>query len=253
MPATAERIDRSAPRIRARKTAPAPISGCPIDLGHGIRIPPGIVDHESFRKWARSVELSRRARLAFYRGTVWVDADMERLYRHNRVKQAFNLGLGGLAVSQERGMYLPDGMLLSNAAAGLSNIPDGIYVSLEALEDGRVQEVDGDTDDATELVGSPEMTLEIVSDSSEKKDMVDLPALYFAAGIWEYWIVDARQEPVRFEILRRGSRGFVAVKPLPGGWLKSTVFGCDFRLVQGRNRLGRAEYALEWRVNRIKK
>jgi Uma2 family endonuclease len=75
----------------------------------------------------------------------------------------------------------------------------------------------------------PSLVLEVASDSSESKDE-RLVEKYFAAGVGEYWRIDARADPVQFTILRRGPAGFVPV-PRRGGRMKSTVFGRSFRLV----------------------
>ena len=44
--------------------------------------------------------------------------------------------------------------------------------------------------------------VEIVSDASVKKDTERLPAAYHAAGIREFWLIDARGVEVRFTIHR---------------------------------------------------
>src|SRR5256885_8764701 len=48
-----------------------------------------------------------------------------------------------------------------------------------------------------ELEGTPDMVLEVVSESSVQKDTKRLRQLYWQAGIREYWLVDARREPDR--------------------------------------------------------
>jgi Uma2 family endonuclease len=88
-----------------------------------------------------------------------------------------------------------------------------------------------------------DMVLEVVSDSSVQKDYDLLRRAYWEADIREYWLVDARKEPARFDILRHGSRGYVAVRK-QDGWVKSTVFGKSFRLTQRRNDLGQPEFSL---------
>jgi Uma2 family endonuclease len=63
------------------------------------------------------------------------------------------------------------------------------------------------------------------------------------AGIREYWLIDARKAPVKFDLLRHGSRGYVSVRK-QDGWVKSTVFGKSFRLTQTQNALGHHEFTL---------
>jgi Uma2 family endonuclease len=81
---------------------------------------------------------------------------------------------------------------------------------------------------SSELIGSPDMVLEVVSTSSVQKDTVILPELYWKAGVREHWLVDPRGEEVIFDIFKRGEKGFERVKGR--GWLKSAVFGKSFRL-----------------------
>ena len=57
-----------------------------------------------------------------------------------------------------------------------------------------------------ELDGSPDMVLEVVSDSSVEKDIDVLMDLYWKAGIREYWLVDARGERIEFKILCHTAR-----------------------------------------------
>jgi Uma2 family endonuclease len=73
-----------------------------------------------------------------------------------------------------------------------------------------------------------------------------LRAAYWEAGVREYWIVDARREPLEFDILRSTARGFVSSRKQQG-WIKSAVFGKSFRLRQGTNALWHPEYTLEVR------
>ena len=79
-----------------------------------------------------------------------------------------------------------------------------------------------------------------------KKDTQVLRRLYWEAGISEYWLVDARKEEPRFELLRRGSRGYTAARTQEG-WLRSAVFGRSFRLTHEPDRLGHPRYRVEIR------
>src|SRR5207253_1770358 len=133
------------------------------------------------------------------------------------VKQEFNLVLGGLAKTGRLGLYMPDGMLLSNEEANLSCQPDGTFVSHQTLEEERIRLVEGKDEGYVELEGTPDMVLEVVSNSSVEKDTETLRDLYWQAGIPEYWLVDARGEAVTFEILRHTPRGYVSTRK-QSGW-----------------------------------
>ncbi len=180
----------------------------PLVLDGALRVPAGVGDLESFRQWARSEEAPDHVRLAWLAGLLWVDRTREQAYTHNDVKTEVARVLHGLARSSRQGRYCVDGMLLSNPAADLSTIPDGLYVSFAALQAGRVLQVPGRIAGVVEFEGSPDMVLEAVSESSVEKDTVRLPALYQQAGIREFWRIDARQA-LRFEIFQLTDAGYV--------------------------------------------
>jgi Uma2 family endonuclease len=225
-------------------------------VNEAVWIPSYVVDLDSFCHWACSEQFPDRGRVSYLRGEIWVDLSMEEMYTHNRVKTKFTIVVGGLAESAGLGVFL-DGMLLRNSQANLSTVPDGVFVSYDTLRGGRVRrlegtssgffELDGSPDMVSgffELDGSPDMVLEVVSAHSVRKDTVDLKNSYWQAGIREYWLVDARAEPVRFDILKHGARGYTATRRQAGGWLKSAVFGRSFRLTRQVDPLGDPQYTL---------
>src|SRR5262249_53398729 len=142
--------------------------------------------------------------------------------------------------------YLHDGILLTNAEADFSSGPDGAFVSRDSLETSRVRFIEGRGAGYVELEGSPDMVLEVVSDSSVHKDTVTLRDLYWQAGVREYWLVDVRGERLAFDILRHTAKGYTATRK-QGGWLKSAVFGKSFRLSRRIDERGNPEHTLEVR------
>ena len=106
--------------------------------------------------------------------------------------------------------------------------------------------VEGEKEGYLELEGTPDMVLEIVSASSVEKDTETLPDLYWRAGIPEYWLVDAREARLEFDIFRHESDGYVAMRK-HGGWIKSGVFGKSFRLSRQIDDEGNPEYSLSVR------
>jgi Uma2 family endonuclease len=66
------------------------------------------------------------------------------------------------------------------------------------------------------------------------------------AGIREYWLVDARKEPLSFDILRYTPKGYRTTAK-KDDWLKSVVFGKFFRLIHQTSERGDPEYTLEVR------
>lgn len=211
-----------------------------------VHVPVGGNDLESFRQWMHSDESPEQTALFFLAGEVWIDMSKEQFFSHNQIKQAFFRVLGGLVKQGRLGTFCPGGMLLSNANAELSGNPDGMFVSKESFREERVRMIEGAEDGIVELEGSPDMVLEVVSDSSVEKDNDLVADLYWKAGIREYWLVDARSERIEFQILRHTSRGYVATRPV-GGWRKSVVFGKSFQLTRQLDDLGHPEFTLDVR------
>jgi Uma2 family endonuclease len=210
-----------------------------------VSVPPWIRDLESFRSWAHSDEFPDSGQICYLNGEVWVDMSKEQ-FTHNQLKGEFGSVLMPLAKRMRPGRYFPDGYLLTNAAANLSTNPDGMFVSIKSLMTSRARLVEGSEEGFTELQGTPDMVLEMVSPSSVHKDTVVLLELYWKAGIDEYWLVDARGESLRFDILRRSARRYIATRK-QAGWVKSRVFGRSFRLMYQADALGHPQYTLEMR------
>lgn len=208
-----------------------------------VLVPTEVVDLESFRRWADSDDYPEKGRICYLKGEVWIDRSKEQVFTHIAVKTEYTITLGALVKVNRMGRYLSDGLLLSNLLADISVKPDGTFISLEALQSGRVRLVEGTKEGYVELEGVPDMVLEVVSTSSVRKDTLILRQAYWEAGIPEYWLVDARRDPVRFNILRHTAKGYAATRN-QGGWLKSKVFGKAFQLTQGRDALGHPEYTL---------
>jgi Uma2 family endonuclease len=98
-----------------------------------------------------------------------------------------------------------------------------------------------------EIEGPPDVVVEIVSDSSTRKDTKRLPPLYASAGVPELWIADVRGEGMRFDfhVLREGR--YEVVEPEPEGWRRSERLGMSFRLVRRKTPIGSWRYRLQQR------
>ena len=211
-----------------------------------IHVPVWVNDLESFRRWTHSDASPEKSPIFFLAGEVWVDMTKEQIFSHVRLKQEFYRVLGTLAKTERKGDFFPDGLLLTNSEADLSGNPDGTFISSDSFRKGRVRLVAGIESGYVELEGSPEMVLEVVSDSSVEKDTELLRELYFKAGIREYWIADGRGELADLTILRRSGRGYIATRK-SAGWMKSTVFSKSFRLNRKNDILGHPEFVLDVR------
>lgn len=210
-----------------------------------IRVPGWVVDLDTFRQWAKSADYPQAGSVSFLDGAIFVDPTMEELFTHNQVKGAYAFAIMSVLGPTPSGMYVHDRMLLTHQAANLSTEPDGLFVFWNTIQANRLRLIEG-ADGYTELSGTPDMVLEIVSKNSVRKDTVVLRELYWKAEIPEFWLVDARADEPRFEILRRAERDYVAVEVVDG-WLPSAVFGRQFRLVKQTNPLGKPQFVVEYR------
>jgi Uma2 family endonuclease len=114
------------------------------------------------------------------------------------------------------------------------------------MREGQIKLIEGAREGYVEIVGVPDMVLEIVSDSSVKKDTRELVRLSWEAGIREYWLVDVRGGRLTFDIFRFTARRYVTTRK-HDGWVRSAVFGRSFRLARYDDEFGNPDYTLEVR------
>jgi Uma2 family endonuclease len=212
-------------------------------LSGSIRVPEWVQDLDSFRRWTRSDEYPDQGEISFLGGLLWVDPSMERDV-HNQIKTECTITLGGLVKVGRLGRFYADNMRLVHPEAGLSTEPDAMFVSQESLQRQRVQLQQGK--DSLELVGSPDMVLEVVSPTSVEKDTVHLFDLYHKAGVREYWLVNPLGDAVDFKLYRAAAGKFTAARS-QRGWLRSDVFNRSFRLTETAGALGLPDFTLESR------
>jgi Uma2 family endonuclease len=210
-----------------------------------VSVPEWVTDLDSFRRWADSEDFPETGRICYLNREVWVDMSSEQLFTHLAVKNEFNIVVGAMVKRERLGLYFPDGLMLSNADADIAVVPDAVFCSHAARQD-RVRFLEGKKGGFVEMEGSPDMVLEVISDSSVHKDTQQLRQDYWTAGIREYWLVDARKEPLVFDILRHTAKGY-RTTPKKDGWIKSAVFGQSFRLTCRTSEYGDPEYTLEMR------
>ncbi|HJZ90244.1 MAG TPA: hypothetical protein VKE40_05185, partial [Gemmataceae bacterium] len=78
------------------------------------------------------------------------------------------------------------------------------------------------------------------------KDTEFLFDAYWQAGVTEYWLVDARQDPIQFDIFRHTVKEYKRA-PKKHAWVTSRVFGKSFRLSVTKKDTGHPEYTLDMR------
>jgi len=223
----------------------APGEADEISLGIGeLVIPRDAHTTKGFLRWAMTDDFPEKGKIELIDGEIFIDMNAEMIDTHALLKLAVHSTLAPLVDRLDLGFFFPDGTLITNDAANLSNNPDGSFASNESLDRGRVEIVpDKSGHYVHSLRGSPDWVLEIVSRSSVQKDTVKLKKLYYKAGVREYWIIDARGKEIDFQILTRGKTGFVS-QPKRGGSIASTVFGRRFSLKRKSDR-GLWKYTLE--------
>jgi len=208
-----------------------------------VVIPSWVDDLASFRAWRVSADAPTSGEVAYLGSDIWVDLSMEEFLTHNQVKAAFDFAIMGVVQAAASGRYVPDRMLLTNENAELSTKPDGLFFAWATVTSGRLRLVDKADQGILELEGTPDMTLEIISKNSRRKDSVVLRELYWKAGVTEYWLVDVRDGALSFEILRHTADGYVA----SGGeerWISSGVFGKRFQLDRRVDPLGHPQFVV---------
>ncbi len=214
-----------------------------------FEMPLGFDSLSDFRGWALSDEYPQRGRVDFVEGRIEIDMSAEELFTHGSPKVEITIVLGLRVKRLALGHLFVDRTRVSNDDAKLSAEPDIVYVSGDAIDSGRVRlisKASGGSGEYVEVEGAPDMVAEIVSDGSVTKDTKRLPLAYYKAGIREYWVIDARREPLLFQIHRPGATSFEAVEATDG-YLYSGVFGCWFRLGRQRDARGNWVYDLRSR------
>lgn len=200
-----------------------------------VAIPRDVHTLAGFRAWVHSEDTSEKLRASFLKGKVYLDMSREEIRSHALVKIEVGRALGNLNVEVDFGYLFIDGVLIVNVPAKVSHNPDGVAVLWRSLKRGRVRFL-AKNNRETEIVGSPDWVMEILSNSSVTKDTIELRETYHRAKIGEYWLIDARGDEIDFQILHWRKAGYVNA-PLTDGWQYSRAFRRSFRLVRRRDRL----------------
>jgi Uma2 family endonuclease len=212
-----------------------------------VEIPLGIKNLADFRSWALSEEFPQRGRIDYVTGRIEVDMSPEDLFTHGTLKSKIaseieqrvdELDLGHTFVAETR---------ISSVPGDVSAEPDVVVITFDAIDSGRVNftpKAPGEEGRFVEVEGGPDLVVEIVSDSSVKKDTERLPAAYFAAGVCEYWLIDARRNELFFQIRHRGQSAFESTPIDEGGFQSSTVLQCSYCLQRDRHARGHWVYRL---------
>ena len=211
-----------------------------------VTLPEWVNDLASFSRWMESEEFPEEGRIDYLAGEIWIDMSEEKVWTHNQVKTEFTRVLSNIAKTTGLGRFFQDGLRIQHPEADLSAVPDGAYILNQTFQNMRAVLSPGANGEDLRVEGSPDMVLEVISNSSVQKDTGRLRKLYSEAGIPEYWLVDARKEPLSFDILRCTAKGYVQTRK-QDGWIKSALFSKAFRLLQDADELDHPTFTLEVR------
>ena len=197
-------------------------------------LPESFATLADFRDWIHSTDRQKGSRATYVNGGFEIDMSPERISGHNDIKTRMTTVLDSICEAEQRGVVFSDGVLLVNEDADLGCEPDMMFCSIETLRHGRAtrRAWKCDSEGDVELHGTPDMVAEIVSNSSARKDTVDLRQAYFTAGIAEYWLVDGRGDEIEFDLLVRGEHSYTSIAADPEGYRYSPVFQRSFRFAR---------------------
>ncbi len=220
-------------------------------LEEQVEIPADVRSLADFRRWVRSDDFPERGRIDYLRARIEVDMSPEDFFCHGTLKTEIIGVLHEIVKQGGLGHLVSDRTRVSAVEADMSAEPDIVFVSHQSLESGAVRMIpksSGELGRYIELEGAPDLIVEIVSDSSVEKDTARLPDAYFKAGVREFWLADARGEPLWFQIHQPGAEGFRPVPPDAEGYQHSAVFGRRFRLDGSRDERRHWSFDLRQRI-----
>lgn len=210
-------------------------------------VPSTAFELEGFRDWIHSDWFPEKVKATFIDGSIEVHMSPEELESHGKLKVELVVEIGRLIKRERLGYLYTDSASVVWPPADLSTEPDIVFCSYGAVRSGRVrpsERVKG-SDRFVELVGAPDLIVEVISTGSTAKDNRRLRRKYWLAGVPEYWIVDARRKrEIRFEILIRGDADYAPVEPDNDGYRLSPTFQRRFRIMRRRDAEGWYEYRL---------
>jgi Uma2 family endonuclease len=216
----------------------------PFADGYVLEIPADAQTYDGFVKWATSDDFPERGRIDYLGGKLFIDMVSEEAHSHGTLKTALVVSVGGFVRQNDLGKVYTDRMRYGSADADTGTEPDVLICTYESIQAGRVRftETGPRRDRCTIIEGSADLIIEVVSQSSVTKDTRDLRRRYFAAGVREYWIVDARGMWMTFDLLAHRDGDWVEVVEDADGFRKSEVLGRRVRIDRVTDRIGLPDY-----------
>jgi Uma2 family endonuclease len=205
-----------------------------------LDIPADVHTLQGFRTWAAGLAEDGPL-VSFYDGRVHLEMSPQNVFDHAPLVAEINGVLHRIARDEGLGRYFVPPTWVTVEHASLSTEPDGLFLSRAQLLAGAVRL---EPNRPIEILGPPTMTLEVVSRTSARKDLVSLREGYAKAGVHEYWIVDAR-EGISFELLVLDQGAWVRSAPDSEGFVSSSVWGRRFRLRRIVDEVGLPDFRLD--------
>ena len=225
------------------------ISARGITIDGRLHVPAEVRSLQKFREWIQAEDFPEKVQVSFIGGEIEVQMSPENLETHGKLKVELIISLGLLVRDRQIGDLYSDRTLLVCEEADLATEPDLVFCSWEGQRAERVRASEWVTGSGNyvEIVGAPDLVVEVVSSSSVRKDTQSLRAKYFKAGIPEYWLIDARGFGIDFQLLVRGSAHYESMPVDTNGYRFSPTFQASFLLTRRRNPLGAFAYTLAQR------
>ena len=182
-----------------------------IILEEQIEIPMSLRSLAEFRDWTATDAFPERGRIDYLAGRIEVDMSPEDLHTHGKPRTEIVGVVGRRVKNLHLGELYTVRARVSNLEANLSAEPDLVFVSDASLNRGRVRLIPR------------------------------------AAGVTEFWLIDARAADLVFRIHRRGATAYEPADSDPQGHQYSAVLDAWYRLDRSRNEFGRICFDLRER------
>jgi len=200
-------------------------------------IPASASTLDGFLDWINSDRFPEKLHIAWHEGDILIDMSPEEINAHNRVKAGIYRTLDQFVEDNELGLFCLDGVTFVNKGAKVSSEPDAQLVLGKTLASNKAWVRYNKKGKPTAIEGSPDLLIEVVSESSVDKDTRRWRKAYHRAGVREYWIIDAQGPAIEIEILKWSKRAYVQVAVKEGCW-ESPVLGRRCCLSRKKGRYG---------------
>lgn len=229
--------------------SPEPPPALDGDTEFVFEIPADAHTLDGFLRWEDSETYPRYGRIDFLGGRLFIDMAAAELHSHETLKSQLGLAIGTIVRGQNLGRFYIENTRYVSPESDSGVEPDVLVCLYDSIRAGRLRFVESERDAARCMFveGSADLVAEIVSNSSVGKDTNELRNRYFAAGVREYWILDARGMRMTFDLLIRGDDDWREAAPDAEGFRRSVVLGRRFRVDRVTDAVGLPDYDVQFR------